>query len=574
MSAGGGAHDHAARENPTGTSRGPVRRLTPAGPGSPLPGHGLLHLQRGAGNRAVVSYLQRHSSTGPVAQRAPDKGVVSSMKAAETALDGLSASALGNVATVAGVSDAATKDLKEANKHLTTSNRNYKAGHKLFTDVLADADKSYEIDKAIEDAVQGVLVAAALAVVAPEAVLTAVLLEKAALSASTRMTALGLRAAKNLQAPLSAARAAEGGVGEVIEIGAGTVVGATITDAGRPSDTVAGAGPSPGERFEQAFLQLGAMIASLPRLGKLTVAEATLSSGALELAREAVKVRLGDEAQWTAAEITAKTASLKKELSTLAAHIVTAQALATRVATLKGQVLAKPIQEPVPIEDNLWLTWMASLEGPAHEVLDNRVLLRYLGPSGKKLIGDTGWWTSDAETQKAAADARLQWLRANGIQPGKYPDTQYRTEMKLREVRPNLTGKAGLLATNRQVLVAGRRFGYRGIGGPFPSGTPVIARGFHARGYYLDGSASVAVVRDGDLIAALEVDRSRLRVRVPHVVGLPEIQALDRVRMADLKANVVKQNGRGVSPGFALGIDPAPGTELAANSPVTLVIAR
>jgi hypothetical protein len=534
----------------------------------------LLHLQRSAGNQAALAYVQRGSPRTLPVQRAADKKTAAAMNALEEKLSGYGVAAQDNVATLTTVSDAALRDLAAANTHLQASSQRYKAGHKLFTDVLHRADSAYEVDKAIEDSVQGIMVAAALAIVAPEALLTTKLLQSAAASTSARISAIGLKAAASREAAVSVVGGIEGGAGEVVEIGAGAAVGATINDPGKPSDTATGAGPSPGDQFETALVQLGAMIGAIPRVGKLVSAQSQLSWAAQELAREAARLRHGEQARWSAAELETKAAALQVELGRASAHMVTAKGMAARLAVLKGQVLAKPLQDSVAIENNLWLTWMASLEGPAHEVLDNSVLLQYLGPEGKKLIGDTGWWTFDAETREAAADARLTWLRTNGITPGTYPDTQYRTEMKLREVRRDLTGKPGEIVQGGQVRVGGRVLRYAGNAGRLAAGTPVTALHFMAPDTYTNGSASIAKVYDNDVIAYCNVDRTRLRAKIPHVVGLPEAQALERIRQAQLIPVVSYRDQAGVGSGHALGISPAPETDLAADSEVTLVVSR
>lgn len=145
------------------------------------------------------------------------------------------------------------------------------------------------------------------------------------------------------------------------------------------------------------------------------------------------------------------------------------------------------------------------------------------------------------------------------------------------EVRRDATGRPGVIfvgPAGAQVRVAGRTFRYAGNAGRLGAGTPVVALHFMAPAYYTSGSASIAKVYDHDLIAYCNVDRARLRVKVPHVVGLPEDQALARIKAAELTAVVRYRDGGGVAPGHALGISPAPNTDLAADAKVTLVVSR
>jgi len=197
------ADDSAGRQRHATTR--PVRRAPPAltssrattirGPEHATAQGYLLHLQRGAGNQATLAYVQRGSPRTSPVQRAADKKTAAAMKTLEKKLSALGVAAQENVATLTTVSDASLRELAAANEHLQTSSQRYKAGHKLFTDVLRRADSAYEVDKAIEDSVQGILVAAAVAIVAPEALLTTKLLQSSAASTSARISDLGLKAA-------------------------------------------------------------------------------------------------------------------------------------------------------------------------------------------------------------------------------------------------------------------------------------------------------------------------------------------------------------------------------------------
>lgn len=534
----------------------------------------MLRLQRQAGNRAVGAVLRRSQPALPTLMRAPVAAdVVTRTRDLERELERISTAAQNGVERLGGASDTALEDLTAANTHLQTSSKNYKSGYGLFDTVLKRADKEYEFDKNVEDTVQSIFVAAALAVVAPEAILTVGLLRAAASSTSSRLTVLGLRGLVSREATLSGVRAVEGAVGEGFEAVGGAAVGTVVTADTKPSDSAAGAGETPGERFEAALTRLGTLITTVPHVGKLVAAQSGVVAGAGTLAREAVKLRNGEAARWTVEEIESKTVALREEVDATAKLIQTAEGLGARLRVMRQQVTAKAIEEPVAIENRLWLAWMASLEGSAHNMLDNDVLEEYLGPEGKGLMADFGTYTTDAETADAAAQARRQWLTENGITPGTYPDTQYRVEMKLRQMRRDLTGRPGKITDTRRVVIDGTSYRYAGNAGDLASGTAVVVLHVVAPPELANGTSLLAKVYDNQLEVYCNVDTARATVRVPHVVGLAREEAVRRIEERHLVPEVRYQAQPDVAPGSALGISPVPETEVGWGSTVVLTLA-
>jgi len=186
------------RAGPASPGRSPVRRggasarLSPAR--MPLatrnPGP-TLQLARSAGNAAFTNVVQRQATVS----RAPSAADRTRAQNLETRLRGISTAAGARATAVLAHSDRAVAHLHEASAHLSAAGTSYREGHDAFLAVLRRADAEYEFDNAVADGVQGVLVAAALAVVLPEALLTMGAMAAArqlVASTSTRLTSAGI----------------------------------------------------------------------------------------------------------------------------------------------------------------------------------------------------------------------------------------------------------------------------------------------------------------------------------------------------------------------------------------------
>jgi hypothetical protein len=456
----------------------------------------LLSLQRRAGNQAVTGLVQR---------RTADAATTTRLRSAETRLDSISAAASRQSTSLNQVGDRSIGDLKAATEHLKKSSEDYKTGHQRFYDKLVEADARHESTQAVEGAVQGVLIAATLAVLAPEALVVSATLRAAAESTSSTLTTIGLAALAETNVGATAAKkAAEGALGEVAEQVTGAGVSAAQSGDVRPTSTAGGAGPTPGDKFEEAFATLAKMVGQLPTLGAVASAQTSVALAAERLARDSARLRAGEQAPWTAEQIEAKVAVLERLKGAGDASLTQARSVGARLSVIKSQLVAKPALSPDEVEHRLWTSWMASLSGDAHKILDNKVLEDYLGPGGKNYFDFGAWWTSDSDTEEAVKSARRRWLTQHGITPGPYPDTQYQTKLKLEEIQQNVIGRTGVIVGNYgfsgpAVRVAARLFTYAGNAGPLADGTPVVALLAMPQKGYLEGDYPIAKVSDREI---------------------------------------------------------------------------
>jgi hypothetical protein len=487
-----------------GTTPGGHGRRQDGLPVTPIRGMALLSLQRRAGNRAVTGLVQRSAAQGPsvVQRRAANAATTARLRSAETRLDSVSAAASRQSTSLNQVSDGSIADLQAATAHLKKSSEDYKTGHQKFYNKLIEADARHELTQDVEGAVQGLLIAAVLAVLAPEALVVTAALRAAAGATSSTLKTIGLAAlAETNVAATAAKKATEGALGEGVEQVAGRVVTATQSADVRPTSTAAGAGPTAGDRFEEAFATLAKMVGQLPTLGTVATAQASVALGAERLARDSARLRAGEQAPWTVEQIVAKVATLERLKAAGDTSLTQARSVGARLSVIKSQLIAKPALSPDEVEHRLWTSWMASLSGDAHNILDNKVLEDYLGPGGKNYFDFGAWWTSDSDTEEAVKSARRRWLTQHGITPGPYPDTQYQTKLKLDEIQQNVIGKTGVIVGNYgfsgpAVRVAGRLFTYAGNAGPLADGTPVVALLAMPQKGYLDGEYPIANVTD------------------------------------------------------------------------------
>jgi hypothetical protein len=470
----------------------------------------VLVLQRLVGNHSVGSVLQRRRSAAAgappvVVQRAAPDGERAQLVAAESALDQVSATCTEQSAQFGSITDTAVDQVTAARTRLKESSAAYRAGHTTFASILAKADKQYESDKSAEDAVQSVLVAAALAIVAPEALITVAALRKA-----------GLLEVAQLEATVSGVRAVEGAIGEVIEIRAGKAVDATKDfdnrvrggGPGRPSDSAGGGGPSAGDRFEEAFGQLDSLVAALPRIGSCTSAAGAIARAAEQLARDSVKLRNGEPVARTAAEITERVVLLQECRDKAARSLQSARALAASVAAMSEQIVGKPILTPLEVEDRLWTAWMAGL-GKKHDLLDNKEIEDYLGPKGKGFLDFGKWYTSDADEAEAIATAQIRFLQQNAIPVGPNPSTQYFAEMAARRVRSAVMGKRGTITGPRTVAISGQSYAYAQNAGVLTTGTEVVAKHAAAPHRFATGQVNAAAVDDSEIDVYCDVRSGR-----------------------------------------------------------------
>lgn len=376
-------------------------------------------------------------------------------------------------------SDTAVANLRNATDHLSRAGANYRQGHDVFLAVLKRADAEYESDKAVADAVQGLVIATALGLILPETLATMAALGVArqlVASTSTRLAAAGIAVARASHGVAGAA--ANAATGELAEMATGAVVSATSTDSGRPSDSADRAGPSSSDRFAEIVGHLTRLGMAMPALGAVGNSQWQLAHGAESMAGDSARLRAGDALPVTLDQLEARLTELA------AADMLGGQALTlardqeNTMAILKNQALVVPLKTPVEFENHLWTAWMASLtSSDANEMLDNDVIEDYLGPSGKGMF-DFGSYTSDADQAEAVVAAQRRWLTARGIQPYSSPSavlSQYKREQALDRLRADVVGKEGTLLDRGRLVIGTTAYRYPNNAGSFPPGTRMLA---------------------------------------------------------------------------------------------------
>ncbi|WP_028062278.1 hypothetical protein [Solirubrobacter soli] len=379
-----------------------------------------LSLQQTAGNAAVARMLAREAAP------APDRA---KLTAIEGTLGQIAQRAQGRSDRIGAASDSCIQSLRQSKDHLKAQNTNYRVAHTQFLSVLTRADKSYKDDKDLEDSVQGILVAAALGAIAPEAIALAgaeKLAAKLWWSTNATLEKLGLAAGKAIvrdkqlaEAGSRVMGAAGAGAGEKLEqIGGkgadwakdGTNVG---VGGDKPSETAAGAGPP--DKFAEAFGHLDRMLDMLPQFGKSARSQGAMAMASQELAKEALRLSGGGKARFTVEEVEEKAAGLEAEdaSATAAAEAI---AVEQQIDAMALAIMRKAVREPREIERDLWRAWMASLKDP--RVLSNSEIKEYLGPKGFGLVDLGEYFTYPWETRDAAERAQKEWAEeTTGARP-------------------------------------------------------------------------------------------------------------------------------------------------------------
>lgn len=413
---------------------------------------------RGTSNAALAAWLSRAPAGGQVVARDPD---AAAMRSVETKMVEIKTAASERSTEFNKLNDDSIKALQDAEKHLRDSNKNYKDAYKRFTDKLAEADERFATEQAIKDAIQGILVAAALAAVGPELLVVkggTALVEAAAATATRELAKGAFRAA------------AQGGVGEVVEMGGGAVVSGARGEAVRPGSTAAGGGATSGDKYEEAFGKLGEMVQAMPKLGKAATTAKDIGMAAGEVEVEAVRIGGGTTGKWTEAQVQEKATIVETANSGTANTIKEARKAANGVISLKNLILNSPVKTVDEIEVMIWNQWMASLEGDANEVLDNDKIQDYLTSKGLIAPGD---YMSDSDQADAVQNARKQYLAQRGINVDTNLDSLYKREMKLDALKSRLIGKQGKISGVNKVSVDGKQYDSPGQMGGAPVGSDV-----------------------------------------------------------------------------------------------------
>ena len=339
-----------------------------------------------------------------------------------------------------GAADGCVGSLKAASDHLKRSNLNYQTAYGQFTGVLGVADAKYERDKALEESVQGIIVAMAVSLLAPEALAFKAVSHVAfGMMGSTEaaVASAGYGIARGMAAGAGKAGTAVGGaIGEGVEqlAGAGVDAGksaAQVEVGAKPSETAAAAGPTGGDKFEEAFGQLDAMITAMPQLGGPARSQVDLAMAAQELGKEALRLAGGGTAQLTQGQIEEK-AGLLETADANATADAEAVHLQARMEAMATAITSKPVLDVAAIERLLWRAWMAGLKDP--NVLDNDVLEDYLGPKKQGLVDFGDIYTTPWAKRDAVTKAQQDWAKeTTGAAPAR--------PLRLRRRRPGRPGR-------------------------------------------------------------------------------------------------------------------------------------
>ena len=473
---------------------------------APAPAGGFW---RGASNAAVAAMVAR--SPTATAGHGTDRAA---MQAIEQSMVSVKTGARTRAASFNTLSDQSIQALRDADRHLRDSNANYRTAYDAFTAKLNEADARFETEQAIKDAVQGILVAAALAAVGPE--LLVVKGGTALVEATAATTARAI------------ARAGfAGGAGEIAEMGGGAVAGGARGPAVRPGSTAAGGGPTTGDKFEEAFGKLSELIGVMPKLGTAATASMNIALFAGEIETEAVRVGGGGSGRWSAAEITEKSTVAQTANTDAQASVQPAENAAARVRVLKEQITSAPVKPAEDIERLIWTNWMASLSGDANEVLDNDVIQDYL--TSKGLIAP-GSYMSDSDQADAVTNARKEVLRQRGINadgPGVAIDSIYRREMKLDELRRRLLNKRGRISAPNTLAVDGRTYDSPGQVGGAALDTEVTVTHIIVKPHMQGLTINLAEWRDGEFdvmgvpVADLQAAQAQAPADLPPQPSVP-----------------------------------------------------
>ena len=356
----------------------------------------------------------------------------------------------------------------------------YRTAHDAFTGVLRRADAEYEFDEAVSSAVQGVLVAALLSVLLPEALVTAGAMAAARTllgSTSSALTTAGMAVvAVKVATPAVVGQAVNSAGGEIVEIGAGAAVGAVSSTGGRPSESAGLAGPGTTDKFATVLGALGSMIDALPTWGAVGSSQHEVAQAAGRTATSAAQLRAGDELPVTAADLASRTDVLQQLDGLGAAALPALQDTRNRVAALKNQALAVRLDEPAVIEGQLWTRWMASLIGAVRQRdARQRRHLRLPRVEGHRelrhlhvRLGAGGGCHGRSATLAPLGGRR------SGLELVDHAE-QVQGEHAAGTARGTLVGKRGVLRDSRHVDIEGELFDYARNAGELPAGTAMIA---------------------------------------------------------------------------------------------------
>ncbi len=397
------------------------------------------------------------------------------MPALEKAMTDVKTKSSGRVDQLTKLSGSALGAITAAGEHLQKSSKSYEEGYALVTAVFDAAKVQEESDKATFELVKGILVAALVSAIAPEAILilpVVGLLGSLAAKQTSELAAWGLG---TLAAGLGS-NAMGGAVGEGFEIGTGMLVDKNL-DSPDVGDTISGAGETPGASYKQALSTLNSLLNAKPALDATTSATSNLGIAAGDVALESVRLASAGSAKWTAAEAIDRGAVISGLNADSEKAFATARSTTERIVAMSANVTTQPIKDKHLIERMIWIKWVASLSGNKNEVLSNDSIQRHLVRYGLVPEG----YLFDSDQAAAVARAReagtvhnwvdVEYHYAGGSDAGTSTDPPSRAarEKLIRGLEDRVKGRRGRLVDVATVVVDGTAYRWHGSSSGLPN---------------------------------------------------------------------------------------------------------
>jgi hypothetical protein len=460
--------------------------------------HEVAHTQQQAGGAPTPQFKRDGEASGDAAEVEADRAADAmtsggpsdadkkKMAEAEEQCGAISAIAQANGQLVLSNGDVAVGIIKGALDHLRANLNAYSTAYENVKKLLQQAQRSYEIEKAVTGAVKDLVLGSALGVIAPEARIV-----------------MAMTAVKNEKGQIVSSL---GDIGAGI---AGTAIGAANSAAGKatsdgpepvaPKESISGVGFSPGDKALEAFETLGEMVGSLPALGMLGGAIKDIGIVAGRVATEAVKVGAGQKSKVSVDDIVGKVKALAALAGASAGHVAKSNDARVKMQVLANGVTAAKSVDVQTIEDKMWLNWLASRKTrDDKELINIDVIERHLVARG--LMTDPGKYMSDQDEDKAVTEAQKKILSEKGI---KAPDdaakvaSLYGREMKRDELIRTYGGKRGTISAENQVDVGGVSFSCPGNAGA-KVGDPIKVMWFNPKEHRQSNDLIVAEWAAGD----------------------------------------------------------------------------
>jgi hypothetical protein len=447
-------------------------------------------LARAAGNAAFSQWMvQRSTATVQRSVTAPESAALAAVEA-RLAVVRDTANARGD--DMLHQSDNAVHQLQEATLHVQDVATQYRLGHDRVTDVLTRADKQFDTDNAISDAVMGLAIAVVFAALLPETLLVGagVAAVRAMVGAATQeVSTIGSALIGASQTGVRAAtqNAANAAANQVGQIGIQQGIKTTADPNARPTTTAGGAGASTSDKYAEMLGHVAELVQAMPALGESAGAIKTIALDAANIRTTSAQLRAGDQLPASVADVQNAANTIESALHRTDQAAPQVNEMVDRLVSLHNQMMIIPIRTADEVELDLWTRWIAGLYGNANEILDNDVIQKYLTAKGMLTATGPFGWLLDADQARAVTAAQERWLRAHNVEPGPNPETtlsNFKGHTRLLELRSRTNGRRGTMTDARHVEIDGARYDYAGNSGPLTAGTTVTALDVEIKQYY------------------------------------------------------------------------------------------